>query len=232
MTGLADAKEGHEAKQTKSGQPGRPRRLLRNAAVAAPSSPQCPLAICPAGSSNCGARRTSIAVNPARVDGPAQRHCASAGFAPTGRHKSAAPRDRATRVGHAAGAGRAAHWSDCTAGRRRATDRPRASGRDSAGTRSSRRAARATSRSGSSGANAADASAARATGRCGAAGGGAAEAGRPTCAVRPTTAGGSARARSSCIAIRIGRAPEFVPLTQMILGIGRPADGRRGRREG
>jgi YD repeat-containing protein len=26
--------------------------------------------------------------------------------------------------------------------------------------------------------------------------------------------------------------PEFVPLTQMILGIGRPADGRRGRREG
>ena len=27
-------------------------------------------------------------------------------------------------------------------------------------------------------------------------------------------------------------APEFVPLTQMILGIGRPADGRRGRREG
>jgi 2,4-dienoyl-CoA reductase-like NADH-dependent reductase (Old Yellow Enzyme family) len=28
------------------------------------------------------------------------------------------------------------------------------------------------------------------------------------------------------------RAPEFVPLTQLILGIGRPADGRRGRREG
>jgi hypothetical protein len=28
------------------------------------------------------------------------------------------------------------------------------------------------------------------------------------------------------------RAPEFVPLTQLILGIGRPTDGRRGRQEG